>query len=218
MAVLQINLSANGYVDAAGALAHTGLYDEITFIDDTAQSPTYFTTNSDGTVGGLSNPFDGQITDSGNVVNGWWKSDTGDVIQLNATGGVVSTATTTLATTLPTTTLPTWVLADAGTITVDDGVEGATVTANITGTGTISNINPATYVFGTDTYTVNITVPAGYTNTGATVPATITGVTVTQQAAISWDANNAADFVVPSSGQDSSSAPLEQYDMQGATQ
>ena len=218
MAVLQINLSENGYVDAAGALAHTGIYDEITFIDDTAPSPTYFTTNVDGTVGNLSNPFDGTITDSGNVVNGWWKSDTGDVIQLNATGGVVSTATTTLATTLPTTTLPTWVLADAGTITVDDGVEGATVTANITGTGTISNINPATYVFGTDTYSVNIDVPAGYTNTGVTVPATITGVTVTQQAAISWDANNAADFVVPSSGQDSTSAPLEQYDMQGATQ
>ena len=149
MAVQQINLSDVGYLTSAGALGHTGPFDEITWIDDAVASTVYFTTFDNTATppsSGLSNPFDGNVTDSqGNPTPGWYKTDTGDVIQIDSSGQQAGTFTTTLATTEATTTLATFLPADAEPVTVAAGLTGTSIVSQdvtIGGLGAFAGANP----------------------------------------------------------------------------
>ena len=214
MAVQQINLSNVGYLDQAGALGHQGAFDEIVFYDDAAQTRRYFTTNGDGTPAGLANPFNGSIDDAGTPANGWWAEQNGAVYQINANGDQLNVATTTTSTTEATTTLPIWTV---GNVEIADGLEGESILqyVTLTGGGTVDSVNPLAYVFGTDTYAVTITGPTqdpngvDYANPGEVAVVTVTGVNVTQAPGIEWDANNAGDITVPSSGQDATTPRLQ---------
>ena len=226
MAVQQINLSDVGYLTSAGALGHTGPFDEITWIDDAVASTVYFTTFDNTATppsSGLSNPFDGNVTDSqGNPTPGWYKTDTGDVIQIDSSGQQAGTFTTTLATTEATTTLATFLPADAEPVTVAAGLTGTSIVSQdvtIGGLGAFASANPTNYTLGISDYDINITVPSGFDNTGQEVTVTVTGVSVTELDSIAWDSGNTGNISVGSAGQDQNSqpsAPLEQYSMTGA--
>ena len=64
-------------------------------------------------------------------------------------------------------------------VSVPNGVTGQTVTATLD-EGTVSSITPSTYQSGTNTYTVRVNVPSGYSNTGSSIDCTdtATGTTV----------------------------------------
>ena len=80
------------------------------------------------------------------------------------------TTTTTTAAPTTTTTLATFDCNDAGLV-IPDGDEGEAVTGTLSGLGTLDNssFNPAVYTLGITQYSADITVPAGYTNSGATL-------------------------------------------------
>jgi len=91
-----------------------------------------------------------------------------DTSQNPTTTTAAPTTTTTAAPT--TTTLATFDCGDAGLV-IPDGDEGEAVTGTLTGLGFLddNSFNPAVYTLGITQYSVNITVPAGYTNSGATI-------------------------------------------------
>ena len=66
--------------------------------------------------------------------------------------------------------------------------------------GTLNSILPSTYQSGSSTYTANITIPAGYSNSGQTITTctdTATGSAVSEPTATStyWWSPNQANFV-----------------------
>ena len=100
-----------------------------------------------------------------------------------------------------TTTLPEFTCSDAG-IVIASGLPGANVVDNTTlALGTIQAISPAVFntATGTSNYTVNVDVPAGYSNTGQILVCSgIPGETVAVAKTISLD--NTADLSFDSSG------------------
>lgn len=68
-----------------------------------------------------------------------------------------------------TTTLPTFTCSEAN-VQIAQGVEGQAVLGNITvDEGTVDGVTPANYVAGTNDYDVDVIIPAGYQNAGATI-------------------------------------------------
>lgn len=60
----------------------------------------------------------------------------------------------------------------AANFAVANGTTGATISLGTDATvslGTLNSVNPTTYQQGTSTYTANITIPAGYSNSGLTL-------------------------------------------------
>jgi len=64
-----------------------------------------------------------------------------------------------------TTQAPEFTCSDAN-VNINNGSVGATVTATLA-LGTVASISPSTYVLGNQSYTVNVTVPGGYSNSGS---------------------------------------------------
>ena len=84
-----------------------------------------------------------------------------------------STSTTSTSTTT-TTTLATFTCEDV-ILNVSDGILNETVNATVN-VGTIASITPSTYQIGSSIYTVGITVPSGYSNSGQIVQCTDTAI------------------------------------------
>ncbi len=96
----------------------------------------------------------------------------------SAQGETTTTTTTTPPTTTTTTTLSAFDCTDAN-VSISNGVTGDAVLPNATlSLGAITNITPANFVSGTNNYDVDVTVPAGYANTGATIVCTVSGTAV----------------------------------------
>ena len=84
-----------------------------------------------------------------------------------------STSTTSTSTT-STTTLATFTCEDV-ILNVSDGILNETVNATVN-VGTIASITPTTYQIGSSVYTVGITVPSGYSNSGQIIECTDTAI------------------------------------------
>jgi hypothetical protein len=116
-------------------------------------------------------------------------SFTSDTTSLTADNGVAGS-------------LATFACSDAGFI-IQDGTTGDSISlvndASVI-KGTLNSILPSTYQSGSSTYTANITIPAGYSNSGQTITTctdTATGSAVSEPTATStyWWSPNQADFV-----------------------
>jgi hypothetical protein len=73
-----------------------------------------------------------------------------------------------------TTTLPLFECSDTN-IQIPDGAVGANVLVNMNGVGSAQSVSPATYQLGQQSYTVNVNVPAGYSNSGGKIPCDVSG-------------------------------------------
>ena len=103
----------------------------------------------------------------------------------NANGNDVEerTATTEAAATTTTTTLPLFECSDTN-IQISNGAVGANVLVNMNGVGSAQSVSPATYQLGQQSYTVTVNVPAGYSNSGGTIPCDVSGTGTTTQAPV----------------------------------
>ena len=77
-----------------------------------------------------------------------------------------------------TTTLPLFECSDTN-IQIPNGAVGANVLVNMNGVGSAQSVNPPTYRLGQHSYTVTVNVPAGYSNTGGTIPCDLSGTCTT---------------------------------------
>ena len=73
-----------------------------------------------------------------------------------------------------TTTLPLFECSDTN-IQIPNGAVGANVLVNMNGVGSAQSVSPSTYQLGQQSYTVTVNVPAGYSNSGGTIPCDVSG-------------------------------------------
>ena len=73
-----------------------------------------------------------------------------------------------------TTTLPLFECSDTN-IQIPNGAVGTNVLVNMNGVGSAQSVSPSTYQLGQQSYTVTVNVPAGYSNTGGTIPCDVSG-------------------------------------------